>query len=262
MPMRLLFALCVATLSALAQADAGQAWREAYQCALRQHEMLTDYHLHASDPKDRQQLASLQRSRQSAADCSRSVAESLSALGLARFSSDISNHQRQIARTLSYNLETIARKGVPENAVVAEMVQHELDMVASLNGAANELAASGAAKPAAEAKQARDLALLMEYANLRYIERTTQLYPRDDSAEPTIDELATSFGKGLATLRAAKKLNDAQRKKLDSVLTKYRFINGSLVNYNDKTVPFTVNRHAHSIVALLGELADELDSVK
>ncbi|MFN3587413.1 MAG: hypothetical protein ACK4UT_07910, partial [Moraxellaceae bacterium] len=245
MPVRILSFLLILLAAGAARADALGAWRSAYQCALNQHEMLTDYHLHASDPKDRQLLAGLQRSRKTAQDCARQVAETLNGLGQARFSTDIANHERQIARTLAYNLETIARKGVPENAVVAEMVQHTLDLLSRLTGAANELAASGAAKPVAEARQARELALLMEYANQRYIERTTQLYQRDDSAETTIDELANNFGKGLAALRASKRLTDAQRRKLDAVLTRFRFINGSLLNYNDKTVPFTVNRHAH-----------------
>ncbi|MDP2226899.1 MAG: hypothetical protein Q8J78_05435 [Moraxellaceae bacterium] len=252
----------VASNVVLAEATPAAAWHDTYKCALRQHEMLTDYHLHASDPKDRGLLSSLLKSRQAASGCLSSVTDALGKLGLGRLNGELNTEQQKLSRALTSSLDTIAAKGVPENAVVAEMVQHQIALVAGLTGAAAELQGTGGAKISPESRQARELALVMEYANQRYIERTTQIYPRDDSAEPTIDELASRFGKGLVALRASKKINDAQRKKLDSVQTRFRFISSSLANYNDKTVPFTVNRHAHSMVDTLGELAQELESVK
>lgn len=239
-----------------------QTLRDMHGCVLSQHELLTSYHLYASDPKDRVLGANFQKARQMSTDCVSKVRAGLDGFGHAQPAAEISGHHEKLAQTLQYNADSIAKKGVPEAAVVTEMVQHELALVASLTQAASALRSSGRVKEQAEARQARELAVLIEYANARYIERTTQLYNRDDSAEPTIDELANRFDTGINALRTSKNLKPDQKKKVESVNTRFRFISGSLRNYNEKTVPFTVNRHAKSMVILLNEVSNSLDGVK
>jgi len=250
--------------SALLHAESGpqQVRRNVYGCILNQHEMLTSYHLYASDPKDRVLNANFQKARQISTECVGNVRGGLDGLGQAQVAAEISSQHGKLEQTVQYNADSIAKKGVPENAVVDEMVQHELVLVASLSQAARGLLSTGKIKEVAEVKQARDLAVLIEYANARYIERATQLYPRDDSAEPTIDELATQFNTGINALRTSKQLTPEQKKKVESINTRFRFINGSLRNYNEKTVPFTVNRHTKSMVVLLNEVANSLEGVK
>ena len=62
--------------------------------------------------------------------------------------------------------------------------------------------------------------------------------------------------------RASKKLTAEQRKSLDNVNTRFRFINGSLNNYTQHAVPGTVNRHARSMVTLLNQVANGLEGIK
>lgn len=236
--------------------------RAVYGCILNQHEMLTNFHLYASDPKDRVLNADFRKAHQTSVDCSSNVRADLEGLGYAQAATEISSSQERLEKTVQYNADSIAQKGVPENAVVAEMVQHELALVAALSQAASGMLSGGKLKEVPEAKQARDLAVLIEYANARYIERTTQLYPRDDSAEPTIDDLATRFNAGINALRTSKRLTPELKKKVESVNTRFRFINGSLRNYNQNTVPFTVNRHTKSMVILLNEVASSLEGTK
>lgn len=245
-----------------AETNPKQVLRAVYGCILNQHEMLTNFHLYASDPKDRVLNADFRKAHQTSVDCASNVRADLESLGYAQAATEVSNAQGELEKAIKYNADSIAQKGVPENAVVAEMVQHELELVASLSRAASGMLSGGKLKEVAEAKQARDLAVLIEYANARYIERTTQLYPRDDSAEPTIDDLATRFNAGINALRVSKRLTPELKKKVESVNTRFRFINGSLRNYNQNTVPFTVNRHTKSMVILLNEVASSLEGAK
>ncbi|MFP5430175.1 MAG: hypothetical protein ACLGHE_04230 [Gammaproteobacteria bacterium] len=253
--------VCLAVGQVVLAADA-RAVKGAYECAVRQHEMLTTYHLHAYEPKDRIAGADFKSARQVAQDCAGKVAEGLAAAGLAAKAAELGALRDKAGNTSAYNADSIARTGTQENAVVAEMVQHELALVAELVQAAKDLQQAGKVKDVPEARQARELAVLIMYANARYVERTTEVYHRDDSDEPTIDQLAARFNSGLSALRANRKLTAEQHKMLDNVNTRFRFINGSLNNYTQNAVPGTVNRHARSMVNLLNQVADGLDGIK
>lgn len=239
-----------------------QQVREAYQCAVHQHEMLATYHFLAYEPKDKVASADFQKARQMALDCMGMTVNSLADGGLGSQSQELRALKDKVGQTSQYNADTIAKVGTPENAVVAEMVQHVLDTVVALTQAGKDLQVASRGKEVAEARQARELATTIMYANARYIERTTEVYHRDDSAEQTIDQLAGKFNTGLTALRGSKKLSVEQKKALDNVNTRFRFIVGSLNNYTQHAVPATVNRHARSMVALLNQVANGLEGVK
>lgn len=245
-----------------AMAADARSVRDAYQCAVHQHELMTTYHLHAYEPKDRVTKADFLGARQVALECAGRVADDLAAAGLAAKAVEVRNLRDKLGQASQYNADSIATSGTPENAVVAEMVQHELGLVATLVQSAKDLQQAGKVRDVAEARQARELAIMIMYANARYVERTTEVYHRDDSAEPTIDQLASKFNSGLTALRASKKLTAEQRKSLDNVNTRFRFINGSLNNYTQHAVPGTVNRHARSMVTLLNQVANGLEGIK
>lgn len=253
--------MLLAGAQAAVAADA-RSVRDAYQCAVHQHELLTTYHLYAYEPKDRIMRADFQSARLTALECAGRVADDLTAAGLSAKAVEVKSLRDRLGQASQYNADSIASSGTPENAVVAEMVQHELSLVATLVQSAKDLQQAGKVKDVAEARQARDLAIMIMYANARYVERTTEVYHRDDSAEPTIDQLASKFNSGLTALRASKKLTAEQRKSLDNVNTRFRFINGSLNNYTQHAVPGTVNRHARSMVTLLNQVANGLEGVK
>lgn len=245
-----------------AAADARQTVRELYDCAIHQHEMLTAYHLYASDPKDRTLNADFQAVRQLSTSCAERAGDALAAAGLSSQAAEVRSLKDKVAYAVQYNANSIAKSGMPENAVVAEMVMHELNLVSTLTQAVKDFQLSVKLKEIAEARQARELAILIMYADARYVERTTEVYRRDDSAEPTIDQLGGRFHTGLSALRASKRLTAEQKKMLDNVNTRFRFINGSLNNYTQDAVPFTVNRHARSMVTLLNQVANGLDGIK
>lgn len=245
-----------------AEAASLQTVRDVYQCAIQQHEMLAAYHLYASDTKDRVLHADFMKADQAAADCAARASESMTAAGLAAQSSEIQAIREKLAHAIAYNANSLAKTGVHENEVLVEMVGHELKLVSTLSQSAKDLQVAAKLKDVPEARQARELGIMIMYADARYIERTTEAYHRDDSNEPTIDQLGARFSSGLSSLRASKKVTAQQRKVLDNVNTRFRFINGSLTNYTQNAVPFTVNRHAVSMMTLLNQVANGLEGEK
>jgi hypothetical protein len=234
----------------------------AYHCAVHQHEMLGTFHFYAYESKDKMANADFLAARQTALDCIAETVAGLADGGLGTQSQELAVLKEKIAQTSQYNANSLAKEGTPENAVVADMVQHVLGAANALAQAAKSLQIASKTKEVSEARQARELAILIMYANARYIERTTEVYHRDDSAERTIDQLASQFNTGLTALRTNKKLSADQKKKLDNVNTRFRFIVGSLNNYTQHAVPATVNRHARSMVVLLNQVANGLEGVK
>ncbi len=234
-----------------------------FQCQLRQHELLTQYHIFAADSGDPSNRSAMQKAQAAAAACVTQVDNDLRASNLAAQGASIRGKYQAFSTATTRNLDSIAKQGSPENEVLSEMVRYELDLQTAMEVAQKDLQASSQYKLKPAVAQARQLAVLIQYANARYVERTTSAFGlsfRDDSREKSIDELAREFAKGLQQLRANAALPADSQAKLAGVLTRWRFIEGSLLNYNEKTVPFTVNRHTRSIVALLDEVASSLEA--
>ncbi len=239
-----------------------QQVREAYRCSVHQYEMLATYHFHAYEPKDKIMNADYEKARQVALDCMGATASALVDGGFSTQAQELRTLKDKVAKTTQTNADAITKMGSPEFAVVSEMVENISEAVKTLDQAGKGLQVASKGKEVPEALKARELAITIMYANARYIERTTESYHRDDSAEQTIDQLASKFNTGLSSLRTSSKLSAQQKKMLDNVNTRFRFIVGSLNNYTQHAVPTTVNRHTRSIVVMLNQIADELDGKK
>lgn len=264
MACRALFLLPLALMSAMAVAadSAQQALYDSYACALRQHDLLTDFHLHSSDPKDKIFSMNFEQSRVAATGCVKQVSAELAAVGLAPLSAELNSQFNQFDTLLTTNLSMLAKKGATEYEVQSEMLNHGVKVEAALAQAINELSGSGKVKANAEAKKIRDLAVLMADTSARYIERTTQVFPGSYSDQPTIDELAKEIEKSLAGLLVSPGLAPDMQKKLATINTKFRFIRGSLINYNESPVAFTVKRHFKTMSTMLMAVADQLQPLQ
>ena len=82
-----------------AEANPKQALKGVYGCILNQHEMLTSFHLYASDPKDRVLNADFRKAHQTSVDCTNNVRTDLESLGYAQAATEISNSQGKLEQT-------------------------------------------------------------------------------------------------------------------------------------------------------------------
>lgn len=246
-------------------ATAQETMKALFDCQLRQHELLTAYHFYSGDAGDPANKSSLQKAQTAGNSCVSTVESDLRDLGMAAAATSVRGAFSAFNQAVNQNTASIVSKGAPENEVLNEMVRHGAELQKALEDSAKQVAGNNGYKLKPAAAEARRLAVLVLYANAKYIERTTAAFGityRDDSREQTIDALAREFDKGLAQLGQSVASQPALKPKVAAVVTKWRFIEGSLVNYNEKTVPFTVNRHARSIAQLLSDIASTIDSGK
>lgn len=158
-------------------------------------------------------------------------------------------------------------KAARSNNVVADGYTDDI-LVGDLYQAAEELndlltaavkAAPGGGKQRAVADRAHAANLVMQRSAAAYIKRTAQMSP-DIGAEIPYDlgEATRALDKQMTALAAELRKNPASAPTMRNVTTKWNFIKGSLLNYNDKAVPFIVDRYAQQIREGLETVVSEL----
>lgn len=181
----------------------------------------------------------------------------LESAGSATLASNVASFIR-LARA---NRDTMMKSGSPEGAVVDEMMLHRKAARIALDPiyAKLEKTAGLAGSPLSEA---RALALQLQQMAALYVEAASSAggvsYRTQEADEATIDELARSFDARLGKLLLKAK-GDEAGKRVRSIDAKWRFIQKSMLNYRENTVPFLVDRYAQAIVADLMALAALLE---
>jgi hypothetical protein len=150
--------------------------------------------------------------------------------------------------------------GAPENAVVDEMMQHRKEARKILDQVYLDLE-KRAGLTGSALSEARALALMLEQMSALYVENASAAYVSNrsqDSQDMTIDQMANGFSKRLTALLA--KAQDKEAAKLvRGIQSKWKFIERSMLNYQENSVPFLVDRYTQVIVADLVTLAGSLD---
>jgi hypothetical protein len=194
-------------------------------------------------------------------DAATALAEPLASVGMAEQAKAIQQHVTQFSRLARTNRDRTLSSGAPEGAVLDEMMMNRKDARKLIDTAYAKLEkdAGVTGTPLAEA---RALALTLEQASALYVESAASAggvsYRTLDSSEPTIDALAQRFSARLQQLTAQAK-GDEATSLVRRIRSKWSFIEKSLLNYRDNTVPFLVDQYTQVIVRDLLALADVLE---
>jgi hypothetical protein len=108
-------------------------------------------------------------------------------------------------------------------------------------------------------QRSREQSLLMQGIAVDYASRSASVgatFIGGTDARP-IEELVSQFA-GEMNVLIKEPQNTAQiQQSWDGVGTKWRYIENSLINYNEKTVPFLVNKYSTSIIQGIEVIADQ-----
>lgn len=187
---------------------------------------------------------------------------SLAAAGVPAASiSSLDGNVSAFRRLMQDNRRSALASGAPEGALVDEMMQKRKEARDILDGLYTSLEKSAglAGSPLSEA---RALALQLQQMSSLYVETAAAaggvIYRSNETDTATIDGLARSFAERLTKLgtRASGK-ESAQL--VHGIESKWRFIEKSMLNYRERTVPFLVDRYTQAIVTDLLKLADALE---
>lgn len=106
---------------------------------------------------------------------------------------------------------------------------------------------------------AREQSLLMQSIAADYAARSASVgasFFADGEKQP-LDKLSEIFANNLASMQSNPKNTSDTSKALRTLQVKWNYIEGSLKNYNENSVPFVIDKYARSITQALEQLAAE-----
>ena len=147
-------------------------------------------------------------------------------------------------------IKALRQRGYTDLQPVADLSASNQQLLALSNELYNKIHQESGHRTAALTQQSREQSLLMQAIAVDYASRSASVgatFIGGGEVRP-IEEMVSQFAERLASLEQATQ-NSAQLKQtLDSVATKWRYIEKSLMNYNENSVPFLVNKYSDSII--------------
>ncbi len=151
---------------------------------------------------------------------------------------------------MKQNITDVRKRGYPDLRLVSEMA----NQAQTLSKKSAELYATALdnAKMTADSRveSARSAAVLMAQMMAKYSARSNssvaQTFQGSESEAP-LDQQAKEFDTLLAQLKDGRE-SGALRQSIESISSKWMFIRGSFINYNEKNVPFIIDRYSKGIL--------------
>ncbi|MGC8120507.1 hypothetical protein [Marinobacter sp. VGCF2001] len=156
----------------------------------------------------------------------------------------------QFKNLMRGNINEVRERGYPDLRLTADLANQALGM----NTLATELYTvaqeSGDTTPDDRIESARSATVVMAQMMARYAARTHSSVAQTfqgASSEIPLDEQAKAFDQLLGALRSDTAQGDLKAM-LEDVASKWRFIRGSYINYNENNVGFVIDRYSKGII--------------
>lgn len=253
--LRLLLAAILILASLPARAGDAETLDQLRTAQIAVYAIVRDFHMQTLLTGDRERTEQLNRA---IADTG-ALLGSIEAGDNAALGKAVQAAQREFAGfSRAAKANNVVRDGYTDDILVG-------DLYASAEQLTNALQQALAAVPGGNEK-ARQLAdrshaanLLMQRSAAAYLKRSAQMSP-DIGAEIPYDlgEATRELDKRMTALAKELAGNKAAGAAMRSVMTKWNFIKGSLLNYNEKAVPFIVDRYATQVKTGLQQVVTDL----
>jgi hypothetical protein len=158
-------------------------------------------------------------------------------------------------KLIRINYNDMETQGFPNVRLVDEMGKVNATLLKSLSKTYQDAQISTGNIPPAVVETARTLAVTMEEITSQYAARGTSNLGQVfiGSYERSLDQMAEAFRNDLVKLK--KQVNPGNSKKiLRSIDSKWNFMERSIKNYNENTVPFLVTSYSERIIVNLEEI--------
>lgn len=175
--------------------------------------------------------------------------------GISDSINEAEGHWNEFNRLIRINYNDMEKNGFPNVRLVDEMGKTHGTLLKSLSKAYQDAQISTGTKPAKVVETARTLAVTMEEITSQYAARGTsnlgQVFM--GSYERSLDQMAVAFRTDLASLKTQIAPNSSQNI-LRAIDSKWNFMERSIKNYNENTVPFLVTSYSERIIVNLEEI--------
>ncbi|SHL77132.1 hypothetical protein [Phytopseudomonas punonensis] len=256
------FSLNILLLAALlapgaTKADTTGALRGLQSFHLATQKSLADFYMYNSMEGDQRYARMIDTSRQEAREQLGKLAD-LPDVGAARLQAQLQQQWQAYDQELTTLMTALQKQGFTDLQPVADMAARNRQVLATAQALYEALLRMDGNAVSEQMNSTRQLSLLMQSIAVNYAARSAAVGASfsADSSERPIEELVADFAARLIALRGQAGNSAAINTTLDGVATKWRYIENSLRNYNEKSVPFVVSKYSDSIIRSLTEAGE------
>ena len=172
---------------------------------------------------------------------------------LAQIQSDLSTYSKQLNQLIS----TLTEHGYADLQLTSDLAALSKNILQHGNELELLIAQEQGYKQPELTKLAREQSLLMQNMAADYAARSASIGGSffAGGEKQALDQLSEEFAQNLLILADNPKNTDGTRKSLRAIQVKWRYIESSLKNYNEDSVPFVIDKYARSITQGLEQLA-------
>lgn len=175
--------------------------------------------------------------------------------GIADTMDAVSASWNEFNELIRINYNDMETQGFPNVRLVDEMGKLNTVLLKNLSKAYQDAITSTGTRPPAVVETARTLAVTMEEITSQYAARGTSNLGQVfiGSYERSLDQMADAFRTDLVSLKEQVNPESSQRI-LRAIDSKWNFMERSIKNYNENTVPFLVTSYSERIIMNLEEI--------
>lgn len=216
---------------------------------------LADFYMYNSMEGDQRYAKMIEASRQQARNQLEHLAD-LPDIGAARLHTQLQEQWQRYDAELGGLMSVMQKQGYTDLQPVADMATRNRQVLETSQALYQALQRMDGRAISAQMIATRELSVLMQSIAVNYAARSASVGASfsGDSNERPLEELVSDFSARLSALRNQPGNNATVNTALDGVAAKWRFIEGSLRNYNEKSVPFLVNKYSDSIIRSLADV--------
>lgn len=147
--------------------------------------------------------------------------------------------------------ETLKTQGYTDLQPVADLATRSQQLMALSTELYSKIQQESGSNVPALTQLSRDESMLMETISVSYAARSASVGGSfigfGGENGKSIDQLANEFDSNLNKLEQAPQNTAETRQAVAAIIVKWRYIEKSLKNYNEKSVPFLINKYSNSI---------------
>ena len=171
----------------------------------------------------------------------------------------LDQHWSSYQSELKVLANTLKTQGFTELQPVADLATQNQQLLALSAELYNKIQQESGSNVGALTQTSREQSLLMQSIAVDYASRSASVggsfIGSGGENDKSIDVLANDFEQTLNKLEQAPQNTAEIRQSLGAIKTKWRYIEKSLKNYNEKSVPFLVNKYSDRIIEGLESLS-------
>lgn len=245
-----------------AEAMAEQLLDRIHRFRLRNFMALNDYYNYSTDPEEELVTEINDNMEQSEAllgEIEELAGESLTGSELEELRTAYADFESQ----MDTNIEDVRGSGYPDLRLLSDMANQAQNLSVLSEQVYDEVADQEATPTVSDLELAREASVTMALMVTRYSARSSssvsQVFQGADS-EKSLDKLARDFESNLEELRSRVGDNEELADMLSDANSKWRFIRGSYIEYDEENVAFVINRYSISIIETLESTIERLKS--